>query len=330
LKKGIIASLAFVLGFGLLLAGCGSKSSGGGGDKSNYKTKLTMGTGGTGGVYYPLGGEMATIFNKNIKVDGFNVSSVESGASVENIAKMGDKYQLGIAQNTTAFDAIDGKADFEGHKTNNFGVIASLYPELLQVVVMKSSGIESIADLKGKKIAVGPPGGGTRQAAELVLKAYGINKGDYKAYKEDFSDAKEKLQNGTIDASISVVGIPSSATSDLQASTHDVKFLSLNDKAVKEFTDNTAYVPYTQKAGTYEWQKEDVKTVTAMALLLASKDQVSEDLGYKITKTLFEHKDDMSIAQAKLITKDSALKGAKGLPIHPGAEKYYKEIGVMK
>lgn len=328
MKKGIIVSFVFLLSFGLLLAGCGSKSSSGG--KADYKTKLTMGTGGTGGVYYPLGGEMATVFNKNIKDKGFNVSSVESGASVENIAKMGDKYQLGIAQNTTAFDAINGKADFEGHKTKNFGVIASLYPELLQVVVMKSSGINSIADLKGKKIAVGPPGGGTRQAAELVLKAYGINKGDYKAYKEDFGDAKDKMQDGNIDASISVVGIPSTATSDLQASTHDVKFLSLNDKAVKMFTDKTAYVPYTQKAGTYDWQKEDVKTVTAMALLVGSKDQVSKDLGYKITKTLFEHKGDMTIAQAKLIKKETALKGTKGLPIHPGAEKYYKEIGVMK
>lgn len=343
MKKSSILTLVFMLTFGLLLSACGSNdssggSSDGGGDKSSdkgdnadHKTKLTLGTGSTGGVYYPLGGEIANVLNDNIDVDGFDVSSVESGASVENIAKIssGD-YQLGIAQNTTGFDAINGTADFKDKKTSDFGVIASLYPEALTVVTLGKTGIDDIGDLKGKKVAIGPPGGATRAAAEMVLKAYGIEEGDYKAYKEDFSDAKDKLQNGTIDAAISVVGIPSSATSELQAATKDVKILSLNDDAIKQFTDDTNYVEYDMEAGTYDWQKEDVKTVTAMAVLMASKNQVSEDLGYKITKNLFEHKDDMSIEQAELIKKDTALKGVDGLPIHPGAKKYYDEEGISE
>lgn len=349
MKKGSILTLVFMLTFGLLLAACGNNNDNGSGssngedksadtgestdkgDSGDYVTKLTMGTGSTGGVYYPLGAELATVWNKNIDVDGFDVSSVESGASVENIAKIsGGSFQLGIAQNTTAFNAVNGEGDFEGKKTSDFGVIASLYPEALTVVTLGKTGIDDISQLKGKKVAVGPPGGATRAAAEMVLKAYGIEKGDYKAYKEGFDDAKSKLQNGTIDAAISVVGIPSSATSELQAATKDVKLLSLNDDAVKMFTDNTPYVEYKMEAGTYEWQKEPVTTVTAMALLLASTDQVSEDLGYQLTKNLFEHAGDMSVPQAKLVTKDSALEGVKDLPLHPGAKKYFDEEGISE
>lgn len=323
MKKHRLLAISAILATTVAMTGCGSDSSGG---AAGNTAKITLGTGSTGGVYYPLGNEIATVLNKNVEQKDFNVSSVESGASVENIAKMhSGKFQMGIAQNTTGFNAIEGTGDFEGKKVDDFGVIASLYPEALTVVTMNNKGIETVGDLKGKKVAVGPPGGATRAAAEMVLKAYGISKGDYTPYKEGFDDAKDKLQNGTIDAAISVVGVPSSATSDLQASTGKVKFLSLNDKAVKQFTDNTNYVEYTMKAGTYSWQKKPVRTVTAMAVLMASKKQVSKDLGYKITKTLFAHVKDMSIAQAKLIRQSTALKGTKGLPVHPGAKKYFDE-----
>lgn len=326
MKKHRLLAICAIFTVTVAMSGCGGDASSG--DTDN-KTKLTLGTGSTGGVYYPLGNEIATVLNKNVKQKDFNVSSVESGASVENIAKMHTgKFQLGIAQNTTGFNAVEGTSDFKGKKVDDFGVIASLYPEALTVVTMKNKGINTIADLKGKKVAVGPPGGATRAAAEMVLKAYGIGKGDYTAYKEGFDDAKDKLQNGTLDAAISVVGVPSSATSDLQASTGKVKFLGLNDKAVKQFTDNTNYVEYTMKAGTYSWQKKPVHTVTAMAVLMASTNQVSTELGYKITKTLFAHVKDMSIEQAKLIQKSTALKGTKGLPLHPGAKKYFKEQGI--
>lgn len=328
MRKLHVAPLALALATSLVLAGCGSDSDGSSGD-TDYKKKLTLGTGSTGGVYYPLGNELSTVLNKNVKQKGFNVSSVESGASVENIAKMHKgKYQLGIAQNTTGFDAIRGKADFKGKKVNDFGVVASLYPEALTAVTLKNKNIDTVGDLKGKKVAIGPPGGATRAAAEKLLKAYGIGKGDYKAYKEGFDDAKDKLQNGTIDAAISVVGVPSSATADLQASTGKVKMLSMNDKAVKQFTDDTDYTPYTIKSGTYDWYKKPVKTVTAMAVLMASKKQVSKKLAYQLTKQTFANTDDMSIDQAKLIKKSTALKGCKGLPIHPGAKKFYKEEGI--
>ncbi len=335
MKKNSLLLLAIMLAAGIFLSACGESGNGGGSSSSDSddgggeKTNLTMGTGSVGGVYYPLGGEMANLWSDNIDMDGFDVSSVESGASVENIAKIqsGD-FQLGIAQNTTMLDAINGEGEFKGKKIDNVEVIGSLYPEALQVVTLDSTGIKSIEDLKGKKVAIGPPGGATRAAAELVLSAYGLEEGDYKAYEEGFGDAKSKLQNGTIDASFAVVGVPSSTTDELQASTKEVKFLNIEGDALKQVTENSQYEAYTVEPGTYDWQDEPVQTVTAMALLLASKNQVSEDLAYQLTKTLYENQGDMSIAQAKLITKDSAMTGAKELPFHAGAEKYFKEAGI--
>ncbi|MYL50090.1 TAXI family TRAP transporter solute-binding subunit [Halobacillus litoralis] len=331
--------LMFVLLFtvSLFLSACGesgtSGSAGedGGSDGGEEMTNLTMGTGSVGGVYYPLGGEMANLFTDNIDVEGFDVSSVESGASVENIAKIqsGD-FQLGIAQNTTMINAVEGMGEFEGKDVGNVGVIGSLYPEALQVVTLDSTGIESIEDLKGKKVAVGPPGGATREAAEMVLSAYGIEEGDYEAFEEGFGDAKSKLQNNTIDASFAVVGVPSSTTDELEAATGEVKFLNIEGDALDEVVANSQYEAYTVEPGTYEWQEEPVETITALALLLGSTSQVSEDLAYEMTKTLYENAGDMSIAQAKLITQDSALTGAQDLPLHPGAEKYFKEAGILE
>lgn len=337
MKKFSWFFIVLLISVSMILSACGESGTSGssdgdnGSDDAEEMTNLTMGTGSVGGVYYPLGGEMANLFKDNIDVEGFDVSSVESGASVENIAKIqsGD-FQLGIAQNTTMINAVEGNGEFEGKDVGNVGVIGSLYPEALQVVTLESTGIESIEDLEGKKVAVGPPGGATREAAEMVLAAYGIEEGDYEAFEEGFGDAKSKLQNNTIDASFAVVGVPSSTTDELAAATNEVKFLNIEGDALDEVIANSQYEAYTVEPGTYEWQEEPVETITAMALLLGSTSQVSENLAYEMTKTLFESSGDMSIAQAKLITKDSALTGAQDLPLHPGSERYFEEEGLLE
>ncbi|WP_241655866.1 TAXI family TRAP transporter solute-binding subunit [Halobacillus litoralis] len=339
MKKYSLFTFVILLAVSMLLSACGESGtnnssngdSEGGGGEGEEMTNLTMGTGSVGGVYYPLGGEMANLWKDMIEVEGFDVSSVESGASVENIAKIqsGD-FQLGIAQNTTMLNAVEGAGEFEGKDVGNVGVIGSLYPEALQVVTLDSTGIESIEDLKGKRVAVGPPGGATREAAEMVLSAYGIEEGDYEAYEEGFGDAKSKLQNNTIDASFAVVGVPSSTTDELDAATGEVKFLNIEGEALEKVVADSQYEAYTVEPGTYEWQDEPVQTITAMALLLGSTSQVSEDLAYELTKTLYENSGEMSIAQAKLITSDSALTGAQDLPLHPGTKKYFEEEGILE
>jgi len=329
-KKSTILSLllAFVL---IIVSACGSNDETNGDNNSGKDggtTDLLMGTGSQGGTYFPLGAEMANVWNKNI--ENVNVTSTESGASVENLAKIskGD-FDLGMTVNLPAYDAYEGKGDFEGNKVENFAFIGHIYPEVLQIVTRDSFGIDSIEDLKGKKIAIGPPGSGTQAAAKVVLEAFGLKDGDYEAYQEGFGDAKAKLQDGTIHASFGLLGLPDAGIDELQASVGDVKYLEITGSELDFVEKNSGYSGYTIKAGTYEWLDQDVNTVSAYAVLVANTDTVDNDLAYQLAKVMIENANENTHDQAKHMTKENALNGLGNLPIHPGAEKYYKEIGIL-
>jgi len=330
-KKSFFLSMLMIFTF-VLLTACGGNDEAKddqGEKKDNAKTTdLLMGTGTQGGTYFGLGSEMANVWNNNI--DEINVTPTESGASVENLAKISNgEFDLGLTVNLPAYDALAGVGEFEGRKVENFAFLAHVYPEVLQIVTRESTGIKSIEDLKGKRIAIGPPGSGTQAAAKLILEAYGIKDGDYEAYQEGFGDAKSKLQDGTIDASFGILGLPDAGIDELQASVKDVKFLSLSDEALKYIEEKSGYKAYTISAGSYEWLDADIQTVSAYAILVANTDTVDEDLAYKLTKVLIEKSaTENTHPQAKNITKENALNGIGDLPLHPGAEKYYKEIGL--
>lgn len=330
-RKASLLSLLLVM-FLVLAAGCsgGEKSSGDDKSGSGGKTvDLLMGTGSQGGTYFPLGAEMANVWNKNI--DNVNVTATESGASVENLAKISnDKFDLGMTVNLPAYDALNGEGDFEGHKVENFAFIGHIYPEVLQIVTRESTGIETIADLKGKRIAIGPPGSGTQAATKAVLAAYGIEDGDYIAYQEGFGDAKAKLQDGTIDASFGLLGLPDSGIDELQATTGDVKFLEVTGDELKEVEKTSGYTSYTIKAKSYEWYDKEVNTVSAYAILVANTNSVDDELAYELAKVMVENTDQNTHAQSAHMTKENALNGLGDLPLHPGAEKYYKEIGILE
>jgi uncharacterized protein len=299
------------------------------GNKSGSTVDLLMGTGSQGGTYYPLGAEMANVWNKNI--ENVNVTSTESGASIENLAKIANgEFDLGMTVNLPAYDAYKGKGNFEGRKVENFAFIGHIYPEVLQIVTRESLGINSIADLKGKRIAIGPPGSGTQTIAKIVLAAFGIKDGDYEAYQEGYGDAKAKLQDGTIDAWFGLLGLPDAGIDELQASVKDAKFLEITGEQLAYVEKNSGYTPYTIKSGSYEWLNKDVSTVSAFAILVANTDTVDEDLAYQLTKVMIEKANENTHQQAKHMTKENALNGRGDLPIHPGAEKYYKEIGILK
>lgn len=335
MKKKRFPYLVFLIILSMLISTACSESKQNKNDNTSSKNTtassdnidLLMGTGSQGGTYYPLGQEMANVWNKNIK--NVNVTSTESGASVENLAKISNgEFDLGMTVNLTAYDAYNGQNDFKGKKVENIAFIGHIYPEVLQVVTRESTGIKSIKDLKGKRIAIGPPGSGTQAAAKLILEAHGIKEGDYEAYQEAFGDAKSKLQDGTIDASFGLLGLPEAGFDELQASVKDVKILSLNPDTLGTIEEKSGYVPYTIKAGTYEWLKEDVQTVSAFAILVANTDTVNDDLAYELAKVMLENADQNTHSQSKHMKKENALNGLGDLPIHPGAEKYYKEIGI--
>lgn len=346
-KRHFLGLLCLLSSLVFSLSACGSSSQPagqGGGQQTNagsggetaepqtdYRIDIQIGTGSTGGTYYPLGQEISNVLNTHVKVDGFNSSAVATGASVDNLAKIGrGELQLGMTVHITAWNAVNGTGEFEGTTIDNFGFMGHIYPEVMQIVTLKSKGINSIADLKGKKIAIGPAGSGTQLAAKLILEAYGIKDGDYEPFQEGFGDAKGKLQDGVIDASFGLLGLPAASIDELQVQTNDVKYLPVEGEALKYVEENSQYKAFEIPADTYEWLDAPVSTVSAYAVLVGSLTQVSEELGYEITKAMFEHANEITHEQGKSITKENALRGSDGLPFHPGAEKYFKEVGILQ
>lgn len=323
----------------MFLAACGSSentngdSENGNGNSASSEVdigNLQLGTGSTGGTYYPLGGEIATVINNNIEgYEGFDLSAVSSGASVDNLSEIHKgNFALGMTVHLPALDALEGEGDFNGVVIDNFGFMGHIYPEVMQIVTPADSGIESIADLKGKDIAIGPPGSGTQAAARLILEAYGLEEGDYTAHEEGFGDAAGRIQDGSLDASFGLLGLPAGSIDELAIS-RDIKMIPITDEALAYIEENSGYGAITIPAGTYDFLEEDVQAITAYAILVGSTDLIDEDLGYAITKALFENSDQISHAQGVHLTKENALLGSEGLPMHPGAEKYFKEIGLL-
>lgn len=333
-RRSFAALGASILGAGVLAA-CGDDGGSGGGDggapaeggEGDFVTDLTFGTGGTAGVYYPLGGEYASIYQDNI--EGITVNYTDSGASVENIGMIfQQEWQLGIAQSDTANAAVTGSADFEGAQVDNLGWIAALYPEAAHMVTLTEAGFTSVADLKGKRIAVGDVGSGTRAVSDAILAAYGIAEGDYEPFEQDFSSSLDLLRDGNIDASIFVVGTPTGSLGDLSA-TNDVTLLSLEEDTAQEIADGSLYEVYTIEPGAYEFVTEPLTTLSVAAALVASTTQVSPEVAYEITAATFEFADQITLPQSELITHDYALFGQGDVPFHPGAEKYYQEQGLL-
>ncbi|MCG5102326.1 TAXI family TRAP transporter solute-binding subunit [Oceanobacillus alkalisoli] len=182
---------------------------------------------------------------------------------------------------------------------------------------------------EGKKnIAIGPPASETNTASSLILDAYGIGDGDYNAFQEGFGDAADGVQDGNIDISIGILGLPAGNIESLQASVGDVKMLELSDEAIAHIEDNSGYRRFTIPQDTYDFLESDIDTVTAYAILMASTDTIDEELGYELAKSMVEHANENTHAQSQHMTLENALLGAEGLPIHPGAKRYYEEQGL--
>lgn len=177
-------------------------------------------------------------------------------------------------------------------------------------------------------IAIGPPASATQMVTKVILEAYEVEEGSYREFQEGFGDAMDGVKDGNIDISFGVLGLPAGSINDLQASSGDVKMLSLSDEAVQYVEENSGYMHYMIPADSYEFLEEDVQTVTAYAILVANTDTVDEELAYELARVMIEHADENTHAQAEQMTLENALNGLEGLPIHPGAKRYYEEQGL--
>lgn len=303
-----------------LIAGCGggSGSSAGGG-----KQFLNIATGGTAGTYYPLGGALAELLNQNIK--GMNASAQSTGASVANVNMLKDgSVDIAFIQNDIAYYAANGKEMFKDNKVENIRGIAALYPETVQFVTTADKGIKSIADLKGKKVAVGASGSGAEANARQILGAYGLTYDDIDVQYLSFGEAADALKDGNVDVGVVVAGFPTAAIQDLAAN-KSAALVNIDaehaDKLMKQYP---YFTKITVPKGTYPGQEEDVSTV-AVKCVIVTTDKLSDDLGEQIAKAIYEHLDRMKAAHAvgKYITKDTALEGMS-VKMNAGAEKYLK------
>lgn len=316
MKKSTILIIAILSIFALCMAGCGGSS-------------LPMATGGTTGTYYSYGAAAAQVISDNSDVK-FDVQS--TGASKANIRLIdAGENEIAIVQNDVMNYAYKGIEIFEGEVITSFSTMATLYNETIQIVVRADSGINSVADLKGKKVCVGDAGSGTEANTRQILAAYGLSFDDIQVQNMSFGDASTALQDNSIDASFVTAGAPTTAVMQLAATTK-IKILSLSDEVIDSLMkDYPFYVKEVIKGGTYTGFDEDATTVAVKATFIVSND-LSEETVYNMTKALIENRAALASAHVKgeFLTIESAVQGNADVPFHPGAIKYYKEIGAIK
>ncbi|AQS60431.1 TAXI family TRAP transporter solute-binding subunit [Desulforamulus ferrireducens] len=323
MKKRTIALVAILAMLAFIVTGCGGS---GGGDQEKpaaEKKFFNIATGGTAGVYYPLGGAIAEILNKN--VEGANAKVQSTGASVANVNMLAKgEVQIAFIQNDIAYYAANGTEMFKDNKVENMRAVATIYPEIVQLVTLEKSGIKSVADLKGKRVAVGAAGSSVTANAQHVLEAAGLSFEDIDEQYLSFAEAANGLKDGNIDAAFVTAGVPTAAIQDIIAQHKVVVIPVTSEMADKMIEKYPFYTKVVIPADAYK-QAQDVETVGVKAMLVVT-DQMDEQTAYEITKAIFDNVEDLKTAHAvgQYISKESAKDGLS-IPLHPGAEKFFNE-----
>lgn len=305
---------------------------------------FTIGTGGTSFTYYPVGGVIANAISKppgsrecgeggSCGVDGLIASAVSSRGSVDNInAIISGLRDSGFAQSDVAYWAYTGTGTREGEEpATELRTIAALFEEHIHLVVMADSGISSVADLSGKRVSLDEPGSGTYVDANLILEAGGLSQDDITVEALKGSAAAEALRNGQLDAFFVVAGYPTGAIVEL-ASAADIMFVPIDGDVAAALTDNYGFFAASDiPAGAYEGV-DAVSTISVGAQWFTSAN-ADEELIYNITAALWNDETrtllDVGHSKGSSITPDTALNGV-GVPLHPGAERFYREAGLIE
>lgn len=290
-------------------------------------TRLAVATGGTAGVYFPVGGAFANIITE--KVPGVTANAESTGASVVNVNLLNNgEVDFALMQNDIAYYAFNGIEMFSDNPAlTNLRGIAVLYPEIVQIIANTSANINSVDDLRGKRVAVGAPGSGAEANARQILAAHGITYDDIRADFLSFAEAADALRDGNVDAAFVTAGIPTAAVTDV-STTHNVRIVPIaSNRAQELIADFPFYDTVTIPAGTYPNQNQAVQTVTVLAMLSA-RAGLSEDMVYNITKALFENLDMFAAAHSRAgnLSLDTATAGMP-IELHPGAARFYREMG---
>jgi uncharacterized protein len=284
--------------------------------------RVSIGTGGTGGLFYVIGAGMADILNRHL--DGVTARAEVTGASVENIRRVAaDQMTFGFSSSSTLYEATVAEGPFE--EALPVAGMAYLYPAVLQIATIEGTGIETMEDLAGKRINLGPPGSNAAVLAQRLLEAYGVFEPG-NAQFISYAEGTSAMINGNLDATVVLAGAPTAALIDLGAQ-REMRLLAVDADVVAGMLEEYPfYQLYDIPAETYSGQTEAVTVINDPATLFAKAD-ADEELIYSITKTLFDNLDELGEIhpQAAAI----ALETGPNTPIdlHPGAQRYFDEAG---
>ena len=339
MKKAIALALSLTMAMGLVACGSNDAPAASSGVASTDASvsapaeapveaqKITLVTGGTSGTYYAVGGAMQTVLNDKLTLSELSVES--TGASKANVNLITDgEAEMAILQSDVVSYAHTGTNTFADTGIEDSALwVAGLYNETVQIIATKD--ITDVSQLKGKTVCMGDVGSGTRVNAEQVLAAYGMTADDVNAVSGSFQDGVDGIKDGKIDAAFTVAGAPTTAITDLAAA-NEFSMISLTDDALAYIKANYPFlVQDNLPAGTYKGIDQETKCVAVQAALVASE-KVSEDVVYELLKAMFDNEAALETAHAKFQYLDAAVACKGTVPLHPGAEKYYKEIGVIK
>ena len=289
---------------------------------------IVTGTGGNQGTYYAF----TTAVGQILSTDDYKFVVQSTGGSQANIEMIEDgEAQFAIVQNDVMNYAYEGTNGFTAPVTC-FSAIGCVYAEVCQIIATKSSGIKTVADLAGKNVAVGDAGSGVYYNATQILAAAGLDiDKDINKTAASFGDAATLLKDGAIDAAFITAGTPTPAVSDLATST-DIVAVDLGEDVInKLMADYPFYAKHEYTSADYAFIGDDASTTVAIMATFIVTNDMSEEQAYEITKNLWEKQDDIAVAHAKgkEMSKDTAAAAIGNVPLHPGAEKFYKEIGVI-
>jgi hypothetical protein len=294
------------------------------------KVNISIATGGTGGVYYPMGGGLANVLSKY--VPGMSATAEVTGGSVDNLKLIGTgKPYVAFAMSDATLDAYNGVDKFKGQKVPA-RTLMILYPNRMHVVSIEGTGINSMKDMKGKRVSTGSPGSATEVMAFRVIEAAGLDKDkDMKRERLGVAESVNALKDKKIDAFFWVGGLPTAAVTDL-ASTPGIK-IKMIDHAETVAPMNkkygNLYVEDVIPKSTYSGMQADNKQATVMNILIANAN-MSDETAYNIVKTIFDKREDMIAVhkEAQNFKYENQKTAASPIPFHPGALKYFKEKGV--
>ena len=332
LRRTLSVSLA-ALAIAGTLAGCGGEKKAIQGPEkptAGQTVKINFPTASASGALYAVGAAITNLWNQHIS--GVSAASQASAGGIANLSMVADgEAQVSIAISSNCFQALNGTDSFTDHPFKELKAIGGLYMNPNQVVVTNASGIQSLAEVKGKHFAVASAGSSVYNECSTHFTAAGLNfPEDIKCEYITFTDAADMLQNGSVDGAWIMSGAPASAVS--QALTSGCRLLNIDDTLLKALKEKYPwYASYTIPKGTYPNQETDIQT-SAIKMVMFTRADMPEDTVYQLTKTFWEHIDELGQSQKNLkgLKPADAVKDIANLPLHPGAEKYYKEIGVLK